>query len=375
MVNIEKIDTELKSQVKRFYRIPFSIYKNTPQWVPPLYSDVAYALNKKKFPFYEHSEADFFIATQNGQDVGRVAAIEQRRFNQFHQTKKAQFYYFETIDDLEVASALMNTVADWARQRSLDTIIGPKGLGVLDGYGFLTEGFEHLQLMNMVNYNLPYYPKLIETLGFVRENDFMSCYLELSKFHLPERVHKIADRVLERGTLSVKQFKNKKELVAYAQKIGKAYNKAFVHNWEYAPLTEREVQMVLDNILSIANPKLIKIILHGEDVVGFLLGFPDVSKGLQRANGNLFPFGIIHILRELKKAKLIAFNGAGILPEYQGIGGNALLYSEMDKTLKEFNFDSVDMTQIAETAVQMRADLANLGGIPYRNHRVYSKKI
>jgi len=375
MVNIEQIDTELKSQVKRFYRIPFSIYRDTPQWVPPLYSDVAYALNKKKYPFYEHSEADFFIATQNGQDVGRIAAIEQRRFNQFHQTKKAQFYYFETIDDLEVASALINTVADWARQRNLDAIIGPKGLGVLDGYGILTEGFEHMQLMNMVNYNLPYYPKLIEALGFVRENDFMSCYLELSKFHLPERVHKIAERVLERGTLSVKQFKNKKELVAYAQKIGQAYNKAFVHNWEYAPLTEREVQMVLDNILSIANPKLIKIILHGEDVVGFLLGFPDVSKGLQRANGNLFPFGIIHILRELKKAKLIAFNGAGILPEFHGIGGNALLYAEMDNTLKEFKFDSVDMTQIAETATEMRADLINLGGIPYRNHRVYRKAI
>jgi hypothetical protein len=255
------------------------------------------------------------------------------------------------------------------------SIIGPKGLSVLDGYGILTEGFEHRQLMNMVNYNLPYYPQLIEALGFNRENDFLSCYLELSKFNLPERVHKIAERVIERGTLSVKKFQNKKELIAYAQKIGKAYNKAFVNNWEYAPLTEREVQLVLDNIMAIANPKLIKIILHDDDVVGFLLGFPDVSEGLQRANGNLFPFGIIHILRSLKKAKLIAFNGAGILPEYHGIGGNALLYSEMDKTLKEFAFDSVDMTQIAETAEQMRADLINLGGVPYRNHRVYRKDI
>jgi hypothetical protein len=375
MVKIEMIDTEQKSQVKRFYRMPFSLYKDTPQWVPPLYSDVAYALNKNKYPFYEHSEADFFIASRDGNDVGRVAAIEQRMFNEYHKTKKAQFYFFETIDDLEVAGSLIDTVSDWARQRGLDAIIGPKGLSVLDGYGILTEGFEHRQLMNMVNYNLPYYPTIIESLGFEPENNFLSCYLELSKFHLPERVHKIAERVLERGTLSVKKFQNKKELIAYAQKIGQAYNKAFVNNWEYAPLTEREVQLVLDNIMAIANPKLIKIILHGEDVVGFLLGFPDVSGGLQHANGNLFPFGIVHILRDLKKAKLIAFNGAGILPEFQGIGGNALLYSEMDKTLKEFHFDSVDMTQIAETAEQMRSDLANLGGIPYRNHRVYHKSI
>jgi hypothetical protein len=375
MVKIEKIDTEIKSQVKRFYRIPFSIYKDTPQWVPPLYPDIASALNKKTYPFYEHSDADFFIATRNGIDVGRVAAIEQRRFNQYHQSQKAQFYFFETINDIEIAGALIDAVADWAKQRGLVSIIGPKGLSVLDGYGILTEGFEHRQLMNMVNYNLPYYPQLIEALGFTRENDFLSCYLELSKFNLPERVHKIAERVIERGTLSVKKFQNKKELIAYAQKIGKAYNQAFVNNWEYAPLTEREVQLVLDNIMAIANPKLIKIILHDDDVVGFLLGFPDVSEGLQRANGNLFPFGIIHILRSLKKAKLIAFNGAGILPEYHGIGGNALLYSEMDKTLKEFEFDSVDMTQIAETAEQMRADLINLGGVPYRNHRVYRKDI
>ncbi len=375
MVKIEKIDTEIKSHVKRFYRIPFSLYKDTPQWVPPLYSDIASALNKKTYPFYEHSDADFFIATRNGTDVGRIAAIEQRRFNEYHHSQKAQFYFFETINDIEVAGALLDAVADWAKQRGLVSIIGPKGLSVLDGYGILTEGFEHRQLMNMVNYNLPYYPQLIEALGFNRENDFLSCYLELSKFNLPERVHKIAERVIERGTLSVKKFQNKKELIAYAQKIGKAYNKAFVNNWEYAPLTEREVQLVLDNIMAIANPKLIKIILHDDDVVGFLLGFPDVSEGLQRANGNLFPFGIIHILRSLKKAKLIAFNGAGILPEYHGIGGNALLYSEMDKTLKEFAFDSVDMTQIAETAEQMRADLINLGGVPYRNHRVYRKDI
>jgi hypothetical protein len=375
MVKIEKIDTGIKSQVKRFYKIPFSIYKDTPQWVPPLYPDITYALNKNKYPFYEHSEADFFIATRDGKDVGRIAAIEQRRFNEFHQTKKAQFYFFETIDDIEVAGALIDTVTDWAKQRGLDTLIGPKGLSVLDGYGILTEGFEHRQLMNMVNYNLPYYPTLLESLGFVRENDFLSCYIELSKFHLPDRVHKIANRVLEHGTLEVKQFKNKKELISYAQKIGQAYNKAFVNNWEYAPLTEREVQLVLDNIMAIANPKLIKIILHGEDVVGFLLGFPDVSGGLQRAQGNLFPFGILHILWDLKKAKLIAFNGAGILPEFHGIGGNALLYAEMDNTLKEFKFESVDMTQIAETATEMRADLINLGGVPYRNHRVYRKAL
>ena len=119
----------------------------------------------------------------------------------------------------------------------------------------------------------------------------------------------------------------------------------------------------------VADPKLIKIIAHGDDVVGFLFGFPDLSAALQRARGHLFPFGLLDLLLEMKRTKWIAMNGAGILPEFQGRGGNALLYSEMEKTMAEFHFEHADLTQIAETAVQMRQDLVNVGGKPYKNHR------
>ncbi|MDD2695277.1 MAG: hypothetical protein PHD58_05095, partial [Anaerolineales bacterium] len=129
------------------------------------------------------------------------------------------------------------------------------------------------------------------------------------------------------------------------------------------------------NILVVADPRLIKVITHGDDVFGFLVGFPDVSAALQRAKGHLFPFGLIDLLLEMRRTRWIAMNGEGILPEFHGHGGNALLYSEMAKTLTEYKFLHADLTQVAETAVQMRRDLENLGGKAYKNHRVYHKSI
>ncbi|NIW42365.1 MAG: hypothetical protein GWN14_00910, partial [candidate division Zixibacteria bacterium] len=216
-------------------------------------------------------------------------------------------------------------------------------------------------------------PILLENLGFRKEVDFLSAYFDIANIteKFPERIHRIAERIQERGTLSVKRFKNKKELEAWGQRIGEAYNKAFVNNWEYYPLSPKEIDFVVDNILIIADPRLFKIITAKEEIVGFLFSFKDISKALQRSGGKLFPFGFLHILWELRKTEWISFNGTGILPEYRGIGGNALMYSEMAKSMEEYPFVHGDMPQVAETTKEMRSDLENLGGVPYKNHRVY----
>ena len=377
MIAIEKIDPENKSQVHDYVRFPYRLYKDCPQWVPPLYSDVELQLNQKKHPFYEHSKADFFIAYQDGDVVGRIAALEHRPYNEYHHKKIAQFYHFETIQDIAVAEAIFNRVFDWAKNNTLNQVMGPKGFAVLDGYGLLIDGFEHHQIMTMMNYNFPYYVDYVESFGFEKEVDFVSCYLSRKDFNLPERIHNIAERVKKRGTLRVLRFENKKDLKSWAQRIGKAYNAAFVNNWEYAPLSDREIDFILSTILDVADPRLIKVIAHKDQAVGFLLGFPDLSEGLQKANGKLFPVGIFHLLSSMKNTNWIAVNGAGVLPEFQGRGGNALLYSELEKTVKEdkYKFEHCDMTQIAETAGQMRRDLINLGGKAYKNHRVYIKSL
>ncbi len=375
MLSLEKIDTASKAHVRRFVQIPFRLYANHPQWVPPPLIDAELQLNRNKHPYYEHSDADFFIATRDGRDVGRIAALENRRFNDYHKTRQAQFYLFDCEDDLEVATALFERVFEWARGRGLNQVVGPKGFGPLDGYGIQVEGYEHRQVMTMMNYNYPYYPRLVEALGFQKEVDFVSCYLSADTFRMPERIHRIAERVQQRGVLRVQRFRNKRELWAWVPRIGQAYNKAFVNNWEYYPLTEREITFVVDNIMTVADPHLIKVIAHGDDVVGFVLGFPDVSAAMQRIRGRLLPFGILDLLIEMRRTRWVALNGGGILPEFQGRGGNALLYSEIEKTVRDFNFLHADLTQVAETAVQMRRDLENVGAKPYKNHRVFVRHL
>jgi hypothetical protein len=375
MLRTTQIDTQNKNQVRQFVNFPYDLYKDHPQWVPPIRSDVALMLNKSKHPYYLHSDADFFLTTRADQPVARLAVLENRLYNQYHQTRYAQFYLFDCENDFEAVQSVFEHASAWAKARDLDTMIGPKGFGVIDGYGLLVEGFEHRQLMNMMNYNHPYYPEIIERLGFRKEVDFVSAFIDTQKFKIPERVHRIADRVRERGNLEVKRFKDKAELKSWAPKIGKAYNDAFINNWEYYPMIDQEINFIVENIMLLADHRLMKIITHEEQVVGFLFAFPDISAAMQKINGRLFPFGIVRLLLETRRTNWIALNGAGILPEFQGRGGNALLYSEMEKTLSEFDFKYADLTQVAETAVDMRRDLVNLGSTMYKNHRVYRKEL
>ncbi len=376
MLTIEKVDTNNKQQVKRFVQFYYDLYKDCPQFVPPPFGDAYLPLNRKKHPFFEHSDADFFLAVRDGVVVGRICAAENKPFNAYHKTKKAHFYAFDSVNEPEVAKALFEKAFEWARLRGLDTIIGPKGLSPFDGYGIQVEGYQFRQMMTMMNYNYDYYPKLVEALGFEKEVDFVSCYLPAESFKLPDRVARIAERAASRGNLKVKQFKSKRELMQWAWRIGESYNKTFIHNWEYYPFTPGDVKYAVDNVLLFADHRLIKIILHGEDIVGFLFAFPDVSAAMQRAKGHLFPFGLIDMLLETKRTKTVSGNGMGILPEFQGTGGNAMLYAEMAKTVFSYNqFEHVEMTQVAETTRQMRADLKNLNGVEYKNHRVYHKSL
>src|SRR3990172_2489889 len=188
MINIEKVDTFSKNNVQRFVRFPYHLYRNHSYWVPPLFIDAEMYLNRTKHPFFEHSDADFFIATRDGNDVGRVAILENKPFNSYHGTRQAQFYFFDCEEDQEATNALFERVFSWANERGLDRVVGPKGFGPLDGYGLLIEGFEYRQMMTMMNYNYPYYPRLLINLGFEKEVDFVSCYLSAEAFHLPERI-------------------------------------------------------------------------------------------------------------------------------------------------------------------------------------------
>lgn len=376
MIIIHKVDITSKHEVNGFIQFPFDLYAGHPQWVPPFIADVRTMMNPDKHPYYEHSDAEFFIAEKDGDIAGRIAALENKPFNQYHNTKDAEFYLFECVNDQEVADALFETVFEWAWARGLTKLVGPKGFGPLDGYGIQIEGFEHRQMMNMMNYNFPYYRDLVENLGFSKVVDFVSSYINPQAFQLPEKVRKAAEISKKRGTFKVLQFKNKRNLTNWAGRIGQAYNKAFVDNWEYYPLTQREIDFVVSNVMTIVDPNLIKIIAKDDEVVGFVFPFPDVSAAMQKNIGKLGPIAILRLLLEIKRTDWISFNGVGILPEYQGLGGNAIMYTELENSMNQNSqFKHYELTQVAETAVQMRKDLKNLGVQFYKNHRVYQRDI
>jgi len=374
---LEILDVNSKSLQKEFVDFQYKLYENCPQFVPPFRSDIFMMMNKKKHPYYDHSDSDFFIAKRDGKVVGRIAALENKPFNQYHSTKDSEFYLFDCIDDQEVANALFDKVSEWSRARGLNRIVGPKGYGPLDGYGIQVEGFEHRQMMNMMNYNYAYYQKLAENYGFEKEVDFVSSFLAPQDYVLPEKMCKAVEIVKKRGTLKVMDFRNKKQILEWKYKLKEAYNRAFIHNWEYYPLTDRELDYAVDNAIQFVIPELLKLILNDKnEVVGFVLPFPDASAAMQKNKGRLGPIGILRLLRELKTTQWLDFNGIGILPEYQGMGGNALV---MDSLLKAAQANKryiySELTQVAETAVQMRKDLDNLGVKYYKNHRVYKKQL
>jgi len=375
MISIQKVDIKNKKAVDEFVKFPFRIYKDVKEWVPPIIMDIKTMLNVDKHPYYEHSDAEFFVAKENEEVIGRIGLLENKSYNRYHGKKQASFYLFECQDDITVAKKLFETAYDWVKNRKLDYLLGPKGFSPFDGYGFLVEGFDKRQMMTMMNYNLSNYPAFAEKMGFEKVVDWVSCYTRIPDFQIPEKVREVARRVLERGSFKVQEFKSKNELKKWAYRIGQAYNNSFVNNWEYYPLTDNEIKFVLDNIMVVAVPDLLKTITYKDEIIGFLLAFPDISEALQKYGGRLHPMAIYGYLQELKKTKWISFNGVGVLPEFHGRGGNALLFNEIHKTAQAHHFEYGELTQIAETASQMRKDLENLGVKPYKNHRIYGKKI
>lgn len=371
MIEVKQVDVSSNAQVKEFIQFHYDLYHGCPQWVPPFRNDIKEMMDKKKHPFYEHSDADFFAAYRDGKMVGRIAASENRPFNDYHKTRKASFYLFDAIDDQEVANALFERLFAWCRSRGLTEISGPKGFSVFDGYGIQVLGFEHRQMMTMMNYNYAYYPTLFETAGFERENDFVSCYIPQDKFELPPKVQEIAKRVEERGTFWIKSFKNKRELAKWAKPIGEVYNRTFINNWEYYPLSEGEINYLLKTIMTVADPKFIKLVMYKDEIIGFLFAFPDISAALQRHDGHLNPIAILDLLLEFKRTKWVSLNGVGVVSEYQGRGGNALMYYEMKKTIKDYGFEHAEQTQMADTAIQVRKDMVTLGATIYKKHRIY----
>ncbi len=371
-LSVSKLNTDSRRDVNRFIELKFRLYRDCPQWVPPLVDDLKLMLNRRKYPFYEHSDADFFLAERDGRAVGRIAVLENRHYNAHWNSKTAFFYLFDAEDDAEAAQALFGEIEAWARARGLTKIVGAKGFLQGDGIGVLVEGFEHHPAVG-IPYNHAYYGALIEGAGYVRQRDFLSAYLPGGAV-LPERLVDIAEKMKERRGFSIKTFTDKTELRAWIPRIVQTYNDTFVGNWEFNPVTDQEARVIGERLLSIADPKLIKLVMKGDTIAGFLLGFPDLSDGIRRARGRILPFGWFWLLLEFKRTRWLNLNGAGILAPYRGLGVNAILYVEMQKTIEAGHFEHADLVQMEEHVLTIN-DTITAGGRIYKRHRIYEKAL
>ncbi|MFP3959064.1 MAG: hypothetical protein ACLFUX_02750 [Spirochaetaceae bacterium] len=355
---------------REFIELPFRIYAGCRQWVPPFRRGMRRML-RREHPFFDHTAGQFLVAQRNGETSARLLVTVNWRYNEHHGRRDAHFYYFDALEDDGAVDALFAAAREWSVDHGCDTLAGPTLSGGAAGHGVLVEGFEHRAAMTMMSYNFSYYPRHLERQGLTKRVDFISSRLHPPSFDLPARIRSVAEKVLARGRFRVVRFSSKGELRRVAPEIVPMFNRSLAAHLQNYPLTEAELAELARDLITVADPELVKVLTYDERYVGFLLAFPDVSAALQRARGRLTPWAMLAIMREFRRTRELVINGAGILPEYQRLGGNALLYYELEKTAKSGDFVHADVTQVAETTELMQRDLERLGAAAYKRHRIY----
>jgi len=238
----------------------------------------------------------------------------------------------------------------------------------------LIEGFEHRPALG-VPYNLPYYARLYEDAGYKKDTDHFSGYVS-GDHVLPERVHKIAERIKARRGFRIVNFATKDELRAWVPEVTKVHHQAFEGSHTFYPPTEVEMKMIAEQIISVADPGLIKLVLNREGrMIGFIFAYHDISAGIQKARGRLLYAGWVHLLRERRRTAWVNINGVGLLPEYQGLGGNTILYTELQKTIRAYGFKHIDVVQVDEKNLKSYRDMVALGVKWSKKHRHYKKRL
>jgi len=237
----------------------------------------------------------------------------------------------------------------------------------------LVKGFEHRPAFGQM-YNPPYYPALLETAGFSPIRDLVSGYLD-EKIQFPAKIHELAELLMKRRGLHVARYKTRQDLRALVPYLKDLYNASLGGTEADKPLKEADAKGLGEQLIWFADPSLIKIVMKGDQPVGFLFAYPDVSTAIQRSRGKIFPLGWIWLLRELRRTKWININGAGMAEGYRGLGGTALLFSEMFKSVAESRYRYADLVQIGTENINMQRELRELGVDFYKMHRIYERRL
>lgn len=339
-VEIKKVTT--KSELKRFIRFNYEFYKDNPYSVPDLYDDMLNTFSPKKNAAFEFCEADYFLALRDGKIVGRVAAIINRRANETWNRKTVRFGWIDFVDDMEVSTALIDTVKQWGKERGMTEIEGPLGFTDMDAEGMLVEGFDHLSTMATI-YNYPYYPQHMERLGLSKSADWVEMKIYVPDA-IPEKHRRISDIIAKRYNLHIRKLKSKKEVrqSGVAHDIFRLINDAYTPLFGYSRMTERQIDQYVKMYVPVLDLRMVSIVENEQnEIVAVGISMASLSRALQKAKGRLLPFGWYHLLKALmwKRPKVLDLLLVAVRPDYQGKGVNALLFTDLIPVYKELGFE------------------------------------
>lgn len=357
-----------------FIRFPWRIYRDDPAWVPPLISDVRKLLDPSH-PFHEHADTEYFLAIRDGDVVGRIAAVVNHVYNDFHETRTGFIGLFESIDDPTVAGALLDTAADWLRSREMTEAMGPFNLSTNDELyspGILLDSFDRPPVLLMAH-NPPYYARLFEQAGWEKAKDLLAYWLTSDA--PPERLVRGVERMTSRiDGLEVRQI-DLKRLDREVELIKEVYNSAWERNWGFAPLTDAEIRHLAKDLKPIVDERFALIAqVHGEPI-GFALALPDYNQALRHLNGRLFPIGIFKLLWHRRKIDRLRVFTLGLKPEYQRRGIDALFYLTIFQNGLGGGIHKAEASWILEDNWGMRRGLERMGGHVYKTYRVYRSEL
>jgi len=334
MVNIREAVT--RSELKKFILFPFSLYKNDNNWVPPLIIDEWQTFDRKKNPSFDHCEAAYFLAYKDGVVVGRVAAIINHKANERWNDKRTRFGWIAFIDDEEVSKALLDAAESWGVAKGMKGIHGPLGFTDLDPEGMLVEGFDHLPTIASA-YNYPYFPRHLEKQGFTKAIDWVQ-YKFQSSLPVPEKIARINQLIAEKYHVRTLVMSSKKQLRKYLASFFHTLNISFKDLYGFTELPSKQVDYCISHYFGFARPELICFVVDEKDeVIGFGVSFPSLTKAFQKAKGRLFPFGFIHILKALYRYDTVDFYLTGVHPDWHRKDIHSLYHVAMNEVYIQRN--------------------------------------
>jgi len=361
-------------ELGRFIRFPFELYKDNDCWVPPLHFDERNTLRRDKNPAFDFCEAKYWLAYRDGKIVGRVAGIINRAYVETWNQRYARFGWIDFVDDREVSAALLDQVEAWAASCGMHAVHGPLGFTDMDREGMLVEGFHELGTMATM-YNFPYYPAHLEERGYAKDVDWLE-YEVRTPDEIPERARQISNRVLERRGLRILDARRPKDFLPYAHAIFDVINRAYGKLYGFVPLTERQIEFYTKQYFPNVVPDYVKILLDPSgQPAGFVIGMPSLSRALQKARGRLFPFGVFHLLRALRRPKHIDLLIGAIRPDFQGSGADALLITELAATLIQKGVVSAESNPELEENLRVQGHWRHFTARQHKRRRCYIKRL